>query len=39
MIQNHKAMGVVLLGFGIWRVGSQIKQGFASPVAVLPSWQ
>lgn len=39
MIGNHKAMGVLLLGFGLWRVGYRIKQGFASPVAPLPSWQ
>lgn len=39
MIAKHKAMGVLLLVWGIWRVGYRLKQGFALPVAPLPNWQ
>lgn len=39
MIAKHKAIGVLLLVWGAWRVGYRIKQGFALPVAPLPNWQ
>ncbi len=39
LIGRHKAMGVMLLVWGIWRVGYRVRQGFAEPAAVLPSWQ
>lgn len=39
MINNHKAVGVILLFAGLWRVLYRIKQGFAAPAAPLPAWQ
>lgn len=39
LIGRHKAIGVLLLVWGLWRVGYRIRQGFASPVAALPNWQ
>lgn len=39
LIANHKAMGVLLLIWGLWRVGYRIRQGFASPVAAMANWQ
>lgn len=36
LIGKHKAMGVLLLIWGLWRVGYRVRKGFAAPVAVLP---
>lgn len=39
LLKLHKATGVLLLLFGIWRVGYRLRQGFALPVSNLPKWQ
>ncbi|MCY0146581.1 cytochrome b [Hoeflea sp. G2-23] len=35
----HKAIGVLVLVYGIWRVGWRVAQGFAADAAVMPRWQ
>ncbi len=35
----HKAIGVLVLAYGIWRVGWRVAQGFAADAAVMPRWQ
>ncbi|WP_342076834.1 cytochrome b [Yoonia sp. SS1-5] len=39
LLNNHKAMGVLLLILALWRVGYRMIQGFAEPVGALPAWQ
>lgn len=39
LITLHKATGVLLLVWAVWRVGYRLKQGFAAPVAPIPAWQ
>lgn len=35
----HKAVGVLVLGFGLWRVGWRVAQGFPADAAPMPRWQ
>lgn len=35
----HKLFGVIVLGYGLWRVGWRIAQGFPAPAAPMPRWQ
>lgn len=35
----HKAIGVCVLAFGIWRVGYRLLNGFPEGVGNVPSWQ
>jgi len=35
----HKAIGVLVLAYGIWRVGWRVVQGFIKQVSVMPRWQ
>lgn len=35
----HKALGVFVLGFGLWRVGWRMVQGFAAESEKMPPWQ
>lgn len=35
----HKAFGVLMLGFGLWRVVSRLREGFPPPAAEGPRWQ
>ena len=35
----HKAIGVCVLVFGIWRVGYRLVSGFPESVGAAPSWQ
>lgn len=35
----HKPIGVMVLGYGFWRVGWRLAQGFPSEAAVMPRWQ
>ncbi|MEM9632271.1 MAG: cytochrome b [Pseudomonadota bacterium] len=39
LIQLHKALGVLVLIYGTWRVGYRLFQGFPSPVGDAPAWQ
>ncbi|WP_298981825.1 cytochrome b [uncultured Roseibium sp.] len=39
MIGIHKAVGVLILIFGLWRVGYRLKQGFLDEASVMPDWQ
>lgn len=35
----HKALGVVVLAFGLWRVGYRLVRGFPPVVSGTPTWQ
>ena len=35
----HKAIGVCVLAFGIWRVGYRLVSGFPERAGTAPSWQ
>ncbi len=35
----HKAFGVLVLAFGIWRVGYRLVRGFPQPVPGMQNWQ
>lgn len=35
----HKAIGVCVLVFGVWRVGYRVVSGFPESVGTVPSWQ
>lgn len=35
----HKAIGVLVLGYGLWRIGWRIVQGFIDEASVMPRWQ
>ncbi|MCV6596562.1 MAG: cytochrome b [Mangrovicoccus sp.] len=35
----HKAVGVLILGFGVWRIGYRLLQGFKAEAVEMPSWQ
>lgn len=35
----HKPIGVVVLGYGLWRIGWRIAQGFPTEASVMPRWQ
>ncbi len=39
LLDIHKATGVLVLIFGIWRVGLRIVQGFPPPASKMPAWQ
>lgn len=39
LIGIHKAIGVLVLIFGAWRVGYRLFQGFPDSVANMPAWQ
>ncbi|MGL4237427.1 cytochrome b [Tabrizicola sp.] len=39
LIDLHKAIGVLVLIFGVWRVGLRLVQGFPPPASQMPSWQ
>lgn len=38
-MQWHKAFGVSVLIYGLWRVGWRVASGFPKPVAPVPAWQ
>ncbi len=38
-MEAHKAGGVILLMFGLWRVGWRLTQGFPKDVVHMPWWQ
>jgi cytochrome b561 len=39
LLDIHKAIGVLVLIFGVWRVGLRLVQGFPKPASQMPSWQ
>lgn len=39
LLKFHKAMGVLLFLWGLWRVGYRLVQGFAEPVSIVERWQ
>lgn len=39
LIGMHKAIGVLVFGFGLWRVFWRILQGFPKSLSVMPAWQ
>jgi len=39
LIGIHKAVGVLVLVYGLWRVGYRLAQGFPAPVGPAPHWQ
>ncbi|MES0879722.1 cytochrome b [Roseibium sp. SCP14] len=39
LIQLHKALGVLVLIYGAWRVGYRLVQGFPPSVGEAPAWQ
>lgn len=39
LINIHKAIGVLILIVGLWRVGWRLAQGFPDPAAPAPKWQ
>ncbi|WP_299965902.1 cytochrome b [uncultured Roseobacter sp.] len=39
LVGIHRSIGVLVLTFGIWRVGWRLGQGFPAPVAAMPDWQ
>ncbi|MGL4237241.1 cytochrome b [Tabrizicola sp.] len=39
LIDLHKAIGVLVLIFGVWRVGLRLFRGFPPPASEMPSWQ
>ncbi len=39
LINIHKAIGVLVLVFGLWRVGWRLAQGFPEPAGPAPNWQ
>ncbi|MEM8563559.1 MAG: cytochrome b [Pseudomonadota bacterium] len=38
-IQTHKALGVLVLVYGLWRVMWRLLRGFPDPVSSMPRWQ
>lgn len=38
-MEVHKAAGVVLLGFAVWRIIWRLRQGFPKDTVEMPSWQ
>jgi cytochrome b561 len=38
-MEAHKAGGVILLLFGLWRVSWRLRQGFPKDVVHMPAWQ
>ncbi|MEP3280075.1 MAG: cytochrome b [Stappiaceae bacterium] len=39
LIGIHKAIGVLILIYGVWRIGWRLVQGFLEPAAPMPPWQ
>jgi cytochrome b561 len=39
LIAPHKAIGVLVLIFGLWRVGYRLIQGFLEDASEMPKWQ
>lgn len=39
LVGIHKAVGVLVLIYGVWRIGFRLVQGFKSEVATMPPWQ
>ena len=39
LLQTHKAIGVAVLAYGLWRVGWRLARGFLEPAAPMPVWQ
>ena len=39
LIGTHKAIGVLILIFGVWRIGYRMVQGFLAEAAPAPRWQ
>lgn len=39
LIGKHKAVGVLILIFGLWRVGYRLIQGFLEDASPMPKWQ
>lgn len=35
----HKPIGILVLGYGLWRIGWRIVQGFPKGAARMPHWQ
>lgn len=35
----HKSIGVLFLGFALWRVGWRLMQGFPKDISAMPLWQ
>lgn len=35
----HKAVGVLILGYGMWRVGWRLAEGFPEAASIMPRWQ
>lgn len=35
----HKPIGVLVLGYGVWRIGWRLIQGFPSEASIMPRWQ
>lgn len=35
----HKAVGVLVLHFGVWRVTWRVLKGFPKPASRMPAWQ
>ncbi|MEM6583513.1 MAG: cytochrome b [Pseudomonadota bacterium] len=38
-IQTHKALGVLVLVYGVWRVLWRLLRGFPEPASAMPLWQ
>ena len=39
LLQVHKALGVLVLIYGVWRVGYRMMQGFPTPLGDAAAWQ
>ncbi|MCY6379139.1 cytochrome b [Hoeflea prorocentri] len=39
LLQTHKALGVLVLAYGLWRVGWRLARGFLDSAARMPAWQ
>ncbi|MCR9087239.1 MAG: cytochrome b [Rhodobacteraceae bacterium] len=39
LIGIHKAVGVLILVYGVWRIGYRLFQGFKTEAARMPGWQ
>lgn len=39
LLSQHKAIGVLILIFGLWRVGYRLMRGFLAEAAPMPKWQ
>lgn len=39
LIANHKAFGVLILIFGLWRVSSRLQHGFLDDASAVSKWQ